>query len=233
MDLVTFKGNKDGISMLLDCSIDFEELCQVIVRKLWEARDFLGEHTDLVINTMDYALTDGQELALKVLLQSLGHQVKGFTNQIAVEPLESAQLVTVPLTEEDVLTDSESAEMANFAGLETYYAEGATLIIRKNIRSGQRLVFDGTLIIFGDVNAGAEIIASGHILVVGTMRGMAHAGCKNNVRAVVYAMRLLPIQLRIADLIARAPDGEVMSTSEPEIARIIEDRLVIETCLTN
>ena len=112
--------------------------------------------------------------------------------------------------------------------LETYYADGSTLIIRKNIRSGQSIDFDGTLIIFGDVNAGAEIRATGHILVMGTMRGLAHAGFGNNEEAVVYANRLLPVQLRIADLIARAPDNEEMESDKPEIARISDGNLLIE-----
>ena len=42
---VTFKGNKDGIVMLLDTKMEFEELCQLIVQKLWESRNFLGGQT--------------------------------------------------------------------------------------------------------------------------------------------------------------------------------------------
>ena len=117
--------------------------------------------------------------------------------------------------------------------LEMYLADGATLIIRKNIRAGQSLNFDGTLIVLGDVNAGAELTATGHILILGTMRGIAHAGSHGNSSAIVYATKLLPIQLRIADFIARAPDDEITDTSGPEMARIIENRVVIESCQFN
>lgn len=60
----------------------------------------------------------------------------------------------------------------SLAGVEHYLANGA-LAVRKNIRSGQKVAYDGTLIVFGDVNAGAELVATGHILVLGTLRGVA------------------------------------------------------------
>ena len=44
----------------------------------------------------------------------------------------------------------------------------------------------------------------------------------------VYANHLSSLQLRIADLIARAPDGENNERHVPEIARIIDNQLVIE-----
>ncbi len=239
METVTFKGNKEGITMVLDGSVEFESLCQIIVQKLWQARDFLGEHTQLVVNTLDYPLSDGEQLALKVLLQSLGHTVLRFTSSApaAAKPIPAE---TATVEEETVFyqEDTSAEAIADTLGsqqnpLEMYLADGATLIIRKNIRSGQSLNFDGTLIVLGDVNAGAELTATGHILILGTMRGIAHAGSHGNSSAIVYATKLLPIQLRIADFIARAPDDEITDTSGPEMARIIENRVVIESCQFN
>ena len=40
VDAVSFKGNKDGVVLLLDCTVEFEELCQIIVQKLWQSRSF-------------------------------------------------------------------------------------------------------------------------------------------------------------------------------------------------
>ena len=49
-EAVSFKGNKDGIVLLLDLRVEFESLCQMIVQKLWDSRNFLGDHTALIIN---------------------------------------------------------------------------------------------------------------------------------------------------------------------------------------
>lgn len=242
METVTFKGNKEGITMVLDGSVEFESLCQIIVQKLWQARDFLGEHTQLIVNTKDYTLSEGEQLALKVLLQSLGHTVLRFVSNapaVSASQPEAEETAAAQIEDELPVCSETSAELiADMLGsrqhpLEMYLADGGALIIRKNIRSGQSLNFDGTLIIIGDVNAGAELTATGHILILGTMRGIAHAGAGGNSQAVVYATKLLPIQLRIADFIARAPDNEVTETSGPEMARIIDNRVVIEVCQLN
>ncbi|MFR6290821.1 MAG: septum site-determining protein MinC [Peptococcaceae bacterium] len=227
---VSFKGNKDGIVLLLDSTIDFELLCQMIVQKLWQSRSFLGEHTTLIVNSGDVSLNDGQRLALKVLLQSLGHEVKYFLPEQSVSEQETA--VAEPEMEETVTHEPEEKPihdglLESLAGIEHYLANGA-LAVRKNIRSGQKVAYDGTLIVFGDVNAGAELVATGHILVLGTLRGVAHAGCQGDKNAVVYATQLCSLQLRIADMIARAPDGESTERRVPEIARIIDNYLVIE-----
>ena len=41
-EAVSFKGNKEGIVLLLDLDIEFETLCQMIVQKLWESTWILG-----------------------------------------------------------------------------------------------------------------------------------------------------------------------------------------------
>ena len=246
-EAVSFKGNKDGIVLLLDLSVEFESLCQMIVQKLWESRNFLGDHTSLIINSGAIALNDGQRLALKVLLQSLGHEVKYFLPEVPVEDTQKAAeqkisepkvpdnkvyepKVSAPKTvvpEVPVQTAAEVSSISELADIEHYLTKSA-LAVRKSIRSGQKISYDGTLIIFGDVNAGAELEAAGHILVLGALRGVAHAGCKGDKKAVIYANQLRSVQLRIADLIARAPDGENTKRNIPEIARIIDNYLVIE-----
>ncbi len=232
-EAVCFKGNKDGIVLLLDCRIEFESLCQMIVQKLWQSRDFLGEHTTLVVNSGDVYLDDGQRLALKILLQSLGHEVKYFLPAEKINRPEKAEKQPI-VSSAEVQKTVETKQTENYAavpaGLEEfahYLADGA-LAVQKNVRSGQKISFDGTLIVFGDVNAGAELVATGHILVLGTLRGVAHAGCQGNKQAIIYANHLCSLQLRIADLIARAPDGESSERHVPELARIIDNYLVIE-----
>ena len=233
-DAVSFKGNKDGIVLLLDCSVEFETLCQMIVQKLWQSRNFLGEHTTLVVHSGETCLDAGQRLALKVLLQSLGHEVKYFLPEAkqTEQQVEQKSCSAIAADETAFSTEKPGADelgsvQTELADVEHYLASGA-MAVRKNVRSGQKIVYDGTLVIFGDVNAGAELVATGHILVLGTLRGVAHAGCQGNKNAIVYATNLCSLQLRIADLIARAPDGETNERHVPEIARIIDNYLVIE-----
>ncbi|MBP2019158.1 septum site-determining protein MinC [Symbiobacterium terraclitae] len=101
------------------------------------------------------------------------------------------------------------------------------LVITRTLRSGQEVRHEGDVIILGDVNPGAVVVASGHIVVMGALRGVAHAGCTGNRDAIVAATKLRPTQLRIAEVIGRAPDGDAPQ-SYPEVARIRGEYIVVE-----
>lgn len=76
---------------------------------------------------------------------------------------------------------------------------------RGTLRSGDHIEAAGSLLVLGDVNPGARVSAGGHVLVWGRLRGVAHAGCHGDQGARIVAMGLQPLQLRIADAIARGP----------------------------
>ncbi|MFI0402206.1 MAG: septum site-determining protein MinC [Cyanobium sp.] len=76
------------------------------------------------------------------------------------------------------------------------------------LRSGEHRQASGSLLVLGDVNPGAQIRAEGHVLVWGKLRGIAHAGCSGDRSAVIVALHLHPLQLRIADQVARGPEEE-------------------------
>ncbi len=77
---------------------------------------------------------------------------------------------------------------------------------RGTLRSGDHLQVEGSVLLLGDVNPGARISAGGHVLVWGRRRGMAHAGCGGDRSARIVALQLRPLQLRIADAVARGPE---------------------------
>ncbi|HHY06293.1 MAG TPA: septum site-determining protein MinC [Clostridia bacterium] len=106
-----------------------------------------------------------------------------------------------------------------------YLSQKPIYIIERNLRSGQKITFDGHVLVFGDVNPGAEIIAAGFIMVFGSLRGIAHAGATGDEKAWVMASRLQPTQLRIANCITRAPAEEPQG---PEIAKIHEGAIICE-----
>lgn len=103
-----------------------------------------------------------------------------------------------------------------------------TILIKRTLRSGQSINFSGNVVVLGEVNPGAEIIASGNIIVMGSLRGVAHAGAEGDEAATVTAFKLQPTQLRIANHITRAPDGDIGMPNQPEIARIKDGVVVIE-----
>jgi septum site-determining protein MinC len=81
------------------------------------------------------------------------------------------------------------------------------LVHRGTLRSGDHLQAEGSVLLLGDVNPGARISAAGNVLVWGRLRGIAHAGVAGDREARIVALQLRPLQLRIADVVARGPEG--------------------------
>jgi len=131
---------------------------------------------------------------------------------------------------EIVNSPSERRDTANFDKpvLEGMPEYEETLLLCRHLRSGQKVCSNGNLVILGDINPGAEVVAKGNILVMGSLRGIAHAGANGDTTAVVAAYRLNPTQIRIANHITRPPDGEVVTNSDPEVARIRDGKVIIE-----
>lgn len=106
-------------------------------------------------------------------------------------------------------------------------AEGVdALLIRRNLRSGANLSYPGHITVIGDVNPGAQIIAGGDVVVWGRLRGTVHAGAEGDENAVVCAMDLSPIQLRIAGHIAISPESQ--GEPGPEMAFVRDGQVVAE-----
>ena len=100
------------------------------------------------------------------------------------------------------------------------------------LRSGENLDVDGDVLLVGDVNPGAKIAATGNVLVWGRLRGTAHAGTNGNQLAKIIALELRPLQLRIADKIARGPE-EKPEPGLAEEAQLESGKIVIQPAKPN
>jgi septum site-determining protein MinC len=93
------------------------------------------------------------------------------------------------------------------------------LYLQTTVRSGIEVRHLGTVILLGDLNPGGTLIAAGDILVWGALRGIAHAGALGNKECRIMALKMEPTQLRIADVVARAPESSP-TQFDPEVAYI-------------
>lgn len=100
-------------------------------------------------------------------------------------------------------------------------------IHRGTLRSGDHLQSEGSVLLLGDVNPGARVSAAGHVLVWGRLRGVAHAGCHGDGEARITALQLRPLQLRIAEAVARGPE-EAPAAGQAEEARLVNGEIRID-----
>ena len=95
------------------------------------------------------------------------------------------------------------------------------------LRSGDHLQVEGSVLLLGDVNPGARISAAGDVRVWGRLRGVAHAGCQGNQLARIVALQLRPLQLRIAEAVARGPE-DLPPLGYAEQALLVDGAIAIE-----
>ena len=100
------------------------------------------------------------------------------------------------------------------------------ILVNHTLRSGKSVRYPGHVIVLGDINAGAEVIARGNVMVWGRVRGTVAAGSEGDTSAIICALDLAPMQLRIANAIATSPKRR--GKPEPEIAKIKNGQIVAE-----
>ena len=133
----------------------------------------------------------------------------------------------------DVQIEFDSPKVLGLHGIKkTFYKEVATSetkFHKGSLRSGQKIEFEGSIVIIGDVNAGAEVIASENIIILGTLRGLAHAGAKGNKDAIIEAVDIETVQIRIADIVKEIEKEEGNTHKIRTSAYINEkDELILE-----
>jgi septum site-determining protein MinC len=128
------------------------------------------------------------------------------------------------LTETAPAPDQEAAELPPI----TVEEQGSPgILIRHTVRSGRTVRHGGHVIVLGDVNPGAQIVAGGDVLVWGRLRGTVHAGAGGDENAMVCALDMRPMQLRIANFVAIAGDAS-QPRAHPEIAFVRGGQIVAE-----
>lgn len=91
------------------------------------------------------------------------------------------------------------------------------LYIQTTVRSGMEIRHPGSVIVLGDVNPGGAVIGDGDVIIWGRLRGLAQAGASGNQDCLIMALRMEPTQIRISNLVARAPETPP-SEYYPEVA---------------
>lgn len=205
---VVVKGNQEGVVIQLDSREGFAALKEQLKARV-KNLDHALMGADVTINIGTKLLTRNEIDELREILEFRGLNLVHIVSkerQVEVQP-------TTAYEEEPL----------------TRLTSGRTLFITRHLRSGQRVSYAGNVVVLGDVNPGAEIIATGHILVMGSLRGLAHAGCKGDERALVAALKLLPTQLRIANHITHSPENNTqLAALQPEVALFKDNRVIIE-----
>ena len=184
ISFISINLRKDNIVIKVNEEYSQEDIVYTLRKKIPDLKKlYQGEHTPIVITgkvLKNKEIDEIQELIKKYL---------------------------------DVQIKFDSPRTLGLHGIvKTYNKEIAiseTKFHRGAVRSGQKLEFEGSIVIMGDVNDGAEVIAGDNIVILGALRGLAHAGAKGNVNAIIAASSIDAPQLRIANIIKEREKEEI------------------------
>ncbi|HLG75658.1 MAG TPA: septum site-determining protein MinC [Ktedonobacteraceae bacterium] len=221
---IAIKGTRNGLLLTLEPEIPFSELLTALADRLAESPAFF-RGASLTVDSSQRALRVSERIQLEDLLAY--YQMSMTSQEAGAEKRRAPKTITLPLPDpitEGVMTKEKEAEPVARDPRES----DDTLFLRRTVRSGQAIHHHSNVVVLGDVNSGAEIVAGGDIIVWGVLRGMVHAGYPDNLQATVCSLQLAPVQLRIAHLLSRPPEGFEMQ-SQPEVATIRQGQIVVET----
>ncbi len=205
---VIIKGNKYGIVVVLDAELGFEELKEKIADKFRDSAKFFDK-AQMAISFEGRILTNEEQ--------------RDILNIIA----EETELHVVCVIENDPQKEEVFKKALNEKLMELSNTTGQ--FYKGNLRSGQVLESETSIIVIGDVNPGARIVSKGNIIVLGALKGTVFAGATGNTNSFVLALSMNPVQIRIADTIARSPDRPVKEgLKETKIAFLENGNIYIE-----
>ncbi|MCR5175269.1 MAG: septum site-determining protein MinC [Anaerovibrio sp.] len=205
-DLITIKGGKDGFRLLVDSSASMEQIEAEIKKKLEANPGFFPEGTKFELEVAD--LDRSVKKGIDQLLSQHGLGIEKSGKKAQPRYTGARENHPRPVAQEQPVVQ----EM---------------MVINHTIRGGEEISSKSSVLICGNVNPGAQIIAGGSIDIRGTCRGTVHAGAWGDTNAVIIADRLMPTQIRIANLIARSPDN-MEKNDFAERAYIKDGKIIIE-----
>lgn len=210
---ITFKGVKEGVYLEIVGS-DIKQIKNELKTKMMKSSSFFQGTTFLGVKADE--LTSEEILEISLVLKykyDFNLRIDGDFFKEIIKSYKDEE------TGENLFSDISK--------------EGMTKFLHGTLRSGQIIEYNGNIVVVGDVNPGAILKARGNIIVLGSLKGVAYAGLDGNMDVIVAAYQLLPTQLRIGEIIVRAPDGDVSEYRLPEVAKICNGEIVIEPYLPN
>lgn len=239
---VIIKGNKYGITIVLDKDVEFTKLMKDLSTKLEDAEAFFDSDKQLAVAFEGRELSNEEmDELLEVIKNSSKLNIQYVVeqnNELEVtffDIIQSAKLLEQTDVDIETDLDLESDIDADYDWNNTTLDKNDTssdgLFYKGTLRSGQSLETKDSLIVIGDINPGANIIAGGNVVVIGSLKGSVTAGANGNRNAFVMALSMAPIQIQIADVIARSSDAKKIPKSKKEdamIATIIDNQICIQ-----
>ncbi len=203
---VVIKGSQAGMTVILDPDVPFEKLLEDIAKKFKDSARFWGA-VQITLTLEGRRLTPREELAV----------VQAITDNSQIE------ILCLLDTDANRIARCEKALTERLMELSSQTGQ----FYKGDLKRGDVLESEASIVVIGDVNHGARVIAKGNIVILGSLHGSAYAGAAGNASAVVMAMEMVPMQVRIADFSTLPEDKGKKLGKGPVIASAQDDSIIV------
>ena len=202
---VVIKSSKAGMTVILDPELPFGELLDAIGKKFSESARFWGS-VQMTLTLEGRDLTAAQEFAI----------VDTITK--------NSQIEVLCLLDTDAERIERCEKALNDKLMELNSQTGQ--FYRGTLKRGDCLESEASIVIIGNVDHGARVTAKGNVIVLGELKGTVTAGVSGNPQAVVMALDMAPLQIRIGDMSSRFNERNKRLGRGPMIA-LVEDGAIV------
>lgn len=214
---VVIKSSKNGINLVLDAALPFDELLAEIKKKFIDSEKFF-KNAHIAISFEGRSLSQEEQIAIIDTIQ------------------QCTSITIVCIMDYDELLDEVIQRRMN-AYVEAHSPQTGQFY-KGTLRSGQQIESETSMIVLGDVNPGAKVIAKGNIVVLGALKGTAYAGADGDSGCFVAALEMDPVQIKIGDHMGRSADKKDVGKGirrkakaevpVPQIATVYKQQILIE-----
>ena len=211
-ETVVIKGNKSGMTVILDDQVPFDELLLHVAKKFRESARFWGS-VQMTLSLEGRPLSAREELMI--------------VDQIS----ENSGIEILCLLDRD-LSRIERCEKALNERLMVLSSRTGQFY-KGNLKRGETLESEASIVIIGDVGHGAKVMARGNIIVLGLLNGTACAGAAGDSSCVITALEMAPMQLRIAGYASALKEKGKRLGRGPMIACVEQEKVSVKTLKKN
>lgn len=225
MSVISIKGIRDGLLVALDDRAAWAEVERALLNVIETRSDFFrGARIALQVGDRVLDREDIRKLSARLAEHDI--RLAAILGRSA-ETIRSARRLEIDTELPEGATAPDAGREVDLPPIDTQEHGSEGVLVRNTLRSGRMVRHAGHVVVIGDVNPGAEIVAGGDVVVWGRLRGTVHAGANGDVNAIVCALDMRPMQLRIAHYVAIASD-DGKPRPRPEIAWVKDGQIVAE-----
>ena len=210
---VVIKSYQNGITLILEEEISFDELLSEIAYKFHESGRFFG-NAKMALALEGRILSDEEERRILETIQ------------------ENCDVNIVCLIGRDEETNQNYFRAIQETENQQKKTESEGQFYKGTLKNHQVLETESSIVVLGDVYPGSTIISTRNIIILGGLYGEAYAGGNGDEEHYVVALEMEPESLQIGDFKYKPNEKgnkwSIKPKVKPKIAYVKNERIIIE-----